>query len=160
MSAQNPPPQGFQTIVPPKVIPTEIPPVNLNEKFDPKNFSGKGVEGGIATGVVGGTGPVNTQETFTTDQVDIQVDQSNCPSPKYPPALKTVGVQGNANLRYVIGADGKVERSSVTVMSSTNKAFEEPAIETIMACTYKPAKLRGSPVRQVVDQTVKFTIGG
>jgi TonB family protein len=60
----------------------------------------------------------------------------------------------------VIGADGKVERSSVVVVNSTNKAFDEPAIEAIMACTNKPAKIRGSPVRQLVEQVVRFTIGG
>ncbi|HSR89720.1 MAG TPA: hypothetical protein VLK88_00315, partial [Gemmatimonadales bacterium] len=34
--AANPPPQGFQVVTPPADIPTEIPPVNLNEKFDPR----------------------------------------------------------------------------------------------------------------------------
>jgi len=54
----NPPPKGFQTVVAPTDIPKDIPPIDLNEKpFDPKDFTGKGVEGGIATGVVGGTGP-------------------------------------------------------------------------------------------------------
>ncbi len=157
----NPPPQGFQTIVPPKVIPTEIPPVNLNEKFDPRNFSGKGVEGGIATGVVGGTGVVNTQETFTNDQVDEAVGQSGCTPPKYPPALRTVGVTGNVQLRYVVGTGRQVvERNSISVVSSTNKAFDDPAIEAVLTCTNKPAKIHGSPVRQLVEQNVKFTIGG
>ena len=155
----NPPPQGFQTIMPPRVIPTEIPPVNLNEKFDPKNFSGKGVEGGLATGVVGGTGPVTTQDTYTEAQVDDPMLQTNCPEPKSPPALKTVGVQGSVTLRYVVGTDGRAEPGSVRVVNSTNKAFEEPAVETINKCTYKPAKIKGTPVRQLVEQNVRFTIG-
>ena len=155
----NPPPQGFQTIMPPRVIPTEIPPVNLNEKFDPKNFSGKGVEGGLATGVVGGTGPVSTQDTYTDAQVDDPVVPISCPEPKYPPALKTVGVQGSVTLRYVVGTDGRAEPGSVRVMNSTNKAFEEPAVETISKCTYKPAKIKGTAVRQLVEQNVRFTIG-
>lgn len=156
----NPPPQGFQTIMPPKVIPTEIPPVNLNEKFDPRNFSGKGVEGGIAGGVVGGTGPVTTQDTYTDAQVDDPVQPLVCPEPKYPPALKSVGVQGSVTLRYVVGTNGRTEPGSVRVISSTNKAFEEPAVETINKCTYKSAKIKGTPVRQLVEQNVRFTIGG
>src|SRR5207245_4882655 len=44
--------KGFQTVVAPDVIPTNIPPVNLQEKFDPKDYSGTGVEGGIGTGMV------------------------------------------------------------------------------------------------------------
>jgi len=31
-----PPPKGFQTVVAITEIPTEIPPVNLNERFDPR----------------------------------------------------------------------------------------------------------------------------
>ncbi|MEO7986112.1 MAG: hypothetical protein ABI766_06230, partial [Gemmatimonadales bacterium] len=43
----NPPPKGFQTVVAPTDIPKDIPPIDLNEKpFDPKDFTGKGVEGG------------------------------------------------------------------------------------------------------------------
>src|SRR2546423_3053528 len=44
--------KGFQTVVAPDVIPTNIPPVNLQEHFDPKDYSGSGVEGGVATGIV------------------------------------------------------------------------------------------------------------
>src|SRR5207248_9696940 len=31
--------KGFQTVVAPDVIPTNIPPVNLQEHFDPKDYS-------------------------------------------------------------------------------------------------------------------------
>jgi len=44
--------KGFQTVVAPDVIPTNIPPVNLQEHFDPKDYSGTGVEGGLASGMV------------------------------------------------------------------------------------------------------------
>ena len=66
--AANPPPKGFQTVVAPTDIPKDIPPIDLNEKpFDPRDFTGKGVEGGIGTGIVGGTGPV-TGEVFLEAQ--------------------------------------------------------------------------------------------
>jgi protein TonB len=157
----NPPPQGFQTIMPPKEIPTTIPPVNLNEKFDARDFSGKGVEGGIATGVVGGTGPViTTGEQFTVDQVDDPVQYLSGPEPKYPTGLKAAGVEGRVTLRFVVGTDGKVEPNTVQVLSSTNKAFEEPAITAIKASIFKPAKIRGQPVRQLVEQAVAFKLSG
>ena len=85
--------------------------------------------------------------------------QEGCTQPKYPPALKSVGVQGSVQLQYVVGTDGRVERSSVKVVSSTNKAFEEPAIDAILSCSStKPAKIRGQPVRQLVERVVRFTI--
>jgi TonB family protein len=71
-----------------------------------------------------------------------------------------VGVTGSVTLRYVVGTDGRAEGGSIKVISSTNKAFEEPAVETIGKCTYKAAKIKGTAVRQLVEQNVKFTIGG
>ena len=44
--------KGFQTVVAPTEIPTDIPPINLQEKFNAKDYSGSGVEGGLASGAV------------------------------------------------------------------------------------------------------------
>lgn len=159
----NPPPQGFQTIMPPKDLPTEIPPVNLNEKFDAKDFSGRGVEGGIAKGVIGGTGPVITDaviggESFTVDQVDDPVAPISGPNPQYPEVMRSVGIEGVVRLRFVVGTDGNVESSTVQVVSSTNKAFEAPAVAAIKKWKFKPAKIRGQPVRQLVEQGIRFSL--
>lgn len=160
----NPPPQGFQTIMPPKDLPTEIPPVNLNEKFDASDFSGRGVEGGLAKGVIGGTGPVTTEivgtQTFTEDQVDDPVRRTGGPNPVYPPAMQTVGIDGSVRLRFVVGTNGRAEPSSIQVVSSTNKAFEPAAIKTIRESTFKPAMMRGQAVRQLVEQNVAFKLAG
>ncbi|HEY6947272.1 MAG TPA: hypothetical protein VI297_00540 [Gemmatimonadales bacterium] len=60
MLTAEPPPKGFQTVVAPTDIPTTMPPVNLHERpFDPRNYTGRGMEGGVAYGVVGGTGVVD-----------------------------------------------------------------------------------------------------
>lgn len=160
--SQNPPPQGFQTIVPPKEIPTEIPPVDLNQKFNAKDFSGKGQEGGIAKGVVGGTGPVDivSGESFTVDQVDDPVQYLDGANPTYPPVLKSAGIEGKVSLRFVVGTDGRPEIGTIQVLSSTNKAFESPAIEAIKRARFKPAKIRGAPVRQLVEQAIRFSLTG
>ncbi len=159
----NPPPQGFQTIVPPKDLPTEIPPVNLNEKFDARDFSGRGVAGGVASGVIGGTGPVITDavvagETYTSDEVDDPVQPISGPTPNYPPVMKDVGIEGVVRLRFVVSAAGRVEGGSVQVISSTNKAFEQPAIDAIKRWTFKPARVRGAAVRQLVEQNIRFSL--
>ncbi len=155
----NPPPMGFQTVMPPTEIPKDIPPVNLNERFDAKDFSGKGVEGGIAAGVVGGSGPVSTSETFVEAEVDDPVQPINFQKPKYPPVLQQAGIAGSVDVQYVVGIDGKAEPESFRVLRSTNKAFEEPAKDAILGSTFKPAKIKGQAVRQLVQQRVSFTIG-
>jgi protein TonB len=154
----NPPPLGFQTVMPPTEIPRDIPPVNLNERFNAADFTGKGVEGGVATGIAGGTGPV-TGETFLQDQVDDPVQPINIPKPRYPPVLQQAGVSGFVDALYVVDTLGHAEPSSWKVQRSTNQQFEAPAREAIMKGVFKPARIRGAAVRQLVQQKISFNIG-
>ncbi len=164
----NPPPQGFQVITPPDNIPTEIPPVNLNERFDPRDFTGKGVEGGIATGIVGGTGPVPTIEGEVFLQAEVEepptvatgaacIEELN---KNYPAVMKSAGIAGRVVLQFIVNTDGRVDASSIKVSSSSHKAFEEPAkrVMTSAACTFKPGSSRGNPVRVLVQQAVAFKL--
>jgi protein TonB len=157
--SQNPPPKGFQTVVAPTDIPKDIPPVDLNEKpFDPKDFTGKGVEGGIAAGIVGGTGPV-TGEVFLEAQLDDPVQPISIPTPRYPPVLQSAGIAGAVDLQYVVDTTGHAEPGSFKVLKTTHPAFVEPAREAISKGVFKPAKFKGQPVRQLVQQRISFKVG-
>jgi periplasmic protein TonB len=157
--SQNPPPKGFQTVVAPTDIPKDIPPIDLNEKpFDPKDFTGKGVEGGIATGVVGGTGPVSG-EVFLEAQLDDPVQPISIPTPRYPPVLQSAGIAGRVELQYVVDTTGHAEPASFKVLKTTHPAFVEPAKEAIAKGVFKPAKFKGTPVRQLVQQAISFKVG-
>src|SRR2546423_14016524 len=81
--------KGFQTVVAPDVIPTNIPPVNLQEKFDPKDYSGTGVEGGVATGIVP-TGNEGFMEAIVEEKPSVL----SGPQPQYPELLRQAGVEG------------------------------------------------------------------
>ncbi len=159
--AANPPPKGFQTVVAPTDIPKDIPPVDLSEKpFDPKDFTGKGVEGGIATGIVGGTGPVNVSgEVFLEAQLDDPVQPISIPTPRYPPVLQSAGIAGSVDLQYVVDTTGHAEANSFKVLKTTHQAFVEPAKEAILKGVFKPAKFKGQPVRQLVQQRISFKVG-
>jgi protein TonB len=154
----NPPPLGFQTVMPPTEIPKDIPPVNLNERFNAADFTGKGVEGGVSTGVVGGSGPV-TGETFLQDQVDDPVQVISNVQPRYPPVLQQAGVSGFVEATWVVDTLGHAETSSWKVLKSTNIQFEAPAREASMKSLYKPARIRGAAVRQLVQRRISFNIG-
>ena len=43
-------PKGFPTITAPLDVPVDIPPIDLAERFDPRDFSGIGAEGGVWDG--------------------------------------------------------------------------------------------------------------
>lgn len=158
----NPPPQGFQVIAPPDNIPTEIPPVNLNERFDPKDFTGKGVEGGIGTGVVGGTGPVLDGQVFLAAEVDETpqaMNENGICNGKFPAVMQSAGIPGKVVMQFVVNVDGKVDQGTMKVVSSTHKAFEEPAREALARCPFKPGKSKGQPVRVLVQQSMAFKLG-
>ena len=151
----NPPPKGFQTVVAVQDIPTEIPPVNLNDRFDPKDFTGSGVQGGVATGIVGGTGPV-TGETYLEAQVDDPPTVISTGPLRYPPVLERAGIGGRVVMQFVVDTTGHAEAAGFKILSSTNPAFNEPAREVIMKSVFRPGRVRGQPVRVQVQQVISF----
>ncbi len=157
----NPPPKGFQTVVAPTDIPKDIPPIDIKQKaFDPKDFTGKGVEGGVATGVVGGSGPVDVKaQVFTEAELDDPVQPISQPTPRYPPVMQSAGIAGRVELEYIVDTTGHLEPPSLKVLKSSHQAFEEPAKEVIQKSVFKPARFRGRPVRQLVHQAVSFKPG-
>ncbi len=154
----DPPPKGFQTLIPPVDIPTEIPPVDLSERFDPRDFSGIGVEGGVFSGVVGGTGPVDFTQTFLETAVDERPERLSGPYPRYPEMLRQAGIEGVVLLEFVIDTSGHVEEGSLKILESTNRAFEGPAKDVIQRSLYRPGRVRGQAVRVLVSQQIGFHI--
>jgi periplasmic protein TonB len=161
--AVDPPPKGFQTVIPPSEIPKAIPPVDLTQRaLDPRNFTGKGVEGGIAGGVVGGTGKVDAgtpaAAVYQAGDLDEPAQVIFQPVPRYPSFLEQAGIPGVVAVQFVIGVQGKVEPASLEVLASTDSAFVAPARETILGSTFSPARFHGQTVRQLARQTIRFAI--
>jgi TonB family protein len=78
----------------------------------------------------------------------------------YPAVMKSAGIPGKVSLQFVVNTDGRVDASTVKVMSSSHKAFEDPARQVIVspACTFKTGTSRGQPVRVLVQQSVAFKL--
>ena len=153
----NPPPQGFQTVMPPDVIPTEIPPVDLNQRFDAKDFTGKGVEGGIAAGITGGTGPVDNAQVFMEGQVDdIPTIVTSGPM-RYPEVLKAAGIAGKVVVQFVVDTTGHVDPNSFKLISAPHPAFANSAKELVTKSVFRPGKMRGQAVAVLVQQSINFT---
>jgi TonB family protein len=157
----EPPPKGFQTVAAPSEIPTVIPPVDLNQRpFDPRDFSGIGVEGGVADGVVGGTGvvarPDAIYEATTVLEGFAPAVLLAQPAPKYPPVLHSAGLGGTVMLEFVIDTLGQVEPVSIRVVESTHRGFEDAARAAVLGARFQPARLGAHHVRQLTRQRVRF----
>lgn len=152
----NPPPQGFQVVMPPDAIPQEIPPVDLNQRFDARDFTGKGVEGGIAAGIVGGTGPVDNAQVFLEAQLDDPPSVLVGAVPRYPEVLKAAGIAGRVVLTFVVDTTGRVDASTITIVSTAHQGFNAAAKEAVSKTVFRPGRLRGSAVNVKVQQAVNF----
>jgi len=155
----EPPPRGFQTLSIPTNIPVDIPPPT-NTRFDAADFSGVGVEGGIARGVEGGTGPVITDQPYMEAVVEERPERldGTCAGLRYPAVLQTAGIEGRVLIEFVIDTLGRAERGSLRVISSAHQLFDQPAREVVQSCRYRPGRIQGRAVRTRVQIPINFTI--
>jgi protein TonB len=162
-----PPAKGFQAVIAPRDIPDAIPPVDLTQRpLDPRDFTGRGVEGGVADGVVGGAlvtpgapgaGDLNAVwEATTRDERFEQAVVVSPPVPRYPTVLAAVGIEGKVSLEFVIDTLGRVEPASIRILGSTHEAFERSARDAVAAAVFHPARLSSRPVRQLTRQSIRF----
>ncbi len=167
--AVDPPPLGFRVIDLVSLVPTSLPGLTENTRsFDPRDYTGRGVEGGAAWGVVGGTGsadqprpPEGTEGlVYAASLVDdrfVPAELLVPPRLVYPRPLEAAGVAGRVTLQFIIDTTGQVEIPSVLVLASTHEAFAEAAREGLTAARFSPARYGGHPVRQLSRLPVRFT---
>src|SRR5574337_456318 len=113
------------------------------------------MEGGIGSGVVGGTGPVNVGSVViqANEATDPPVLLSAGPQ-RVPPGMN--GVPARVALSFIIDTLGHPEPGSIRVSHSTNALFNGPAVDMISKSVYRPGKNDGRLVRVQVSQNVVF----
>ena len=158
--AAEPPPvqladalQGFQTVAVAAQIPTDIPAVDLQQRFDPKDYSGSGVEGSRASGIV-----VSGNEVYAEALVEERPALLSAPAPVYPALLKQAGIQGRVILPAVIDTTGRVEPASVRILKSPHPGFDQPTKDWVLKALFRPARLQGRGVRVFVHLLVDYSI--
>ena len=155
--AADPPPvqladvlKGFQTVAVPAQIATDMPPVDLQQRFDPKDYSGSGVEGGLS----GNDG----NEVYAEALVEERPALLSAPAPVYPALLKQAGIQGRVILPAVIDTMGRVEPASVRILKSPHPAFDQPTKDWVLKALFRPGRLQGRGVRVFIHLLVDYSI--
>ncbi|NBY67299.1 MAG: energy transducer TonB [Betaproteobacteria bacterium] len=72
------------------------------------------------------------------------ISASSCEKPEYPSASKRLEEEGTVQLKFLVGADGKVIESAVE-KSSGFRRLDEAARAGLSKCQFKPATLDGKP---------------
>jgi protein TonB len=155
-----PPPKGFQVLAAPVSIPDVIPEIDLSKALtNEDDFSGRGVAGGVASGVVGGTGPVNVDQPYFDFQVEKPVGaMPGSAGPRYPDILRSGGVEGQVLAQFVVDTTGRVEVASFRVLRSDHAMFEQAVRSALPNMRFLPAEIGGRKVKQLVQQPFVFAL--
>jgi TonB family protein len=145
---------GVQVIglAPPGEVPRAIPPVDLSERFDPRDYTGVGVEGGVSGDSAFGA------QIFKDAVVDALPELVSCPPAHYPEEMRQAAIEGVVVLQFVVEIEGHVKPENIAVLRSTHEAFEAPAREMIAECTFRPGKVRQTAVRVLVQMPLTFSL--
>ena len=97
-------------------------------------------------------------KVYMPDQVDrpAAVDPQHTVSVEYPAPLFASGVGGSVIAEFVVDTEGKVEEGTFGIVSSTDPLLSDAVRRAVEGATFKPAMLRGSAVKQVVQQPFSF----
>jgi protein TonB len=154
-----PPAKGFQVLRAPVKIDVKIPEIDLSKSVtNEADFSGRGVKGGVASGVVGGTAIV-TGQTYYEYQVEKPAQAaSGNPSPRYPEILKSSGVEGKVIAQFVVLESGRADMDQFKILSTDNELFSNAVRAVVPQMRFLPAEIGGHKVKQLVQLPFEFKI--
>ncbi len=159
LTAAPPPPKGFQVLTAPVDIPDVLPDIDLTRRVtNEADFTGKGIEGGIAKGVEKKV-EVNEDNTYYEFQVEKPVMQApGSAQPQYPDILRQAGVEGDVLATFIVDTTGRAETGSFKVLRTTHELFAKAVQSALPRMRFIPAEVGGKKVKQLVQQPFTFTI--
>jgi len=77
-------------------------------------------------------------------------------APLYPDGLRRLGVSGSVYMSFVVDEGGRVMLDTRSVRSASAGQFRDAVLSATPRMQFKPARLRGCPVKQLVGQVYNF----
>jgi len=77
--------------------------------------------------------------------------------PDYPPAMRRAGTEGRVVLRAVVDTRGRVRRSSIEVLQTTDSHFDAPSRQAVGSAVFWPARA-GQAVDAWVTMVIAFSL--
>lgn len=106
----------------------------------------------------GGLSSGNNGAPYDSYEVDIPVAAIGGASPAYPAAMRSAGIEGEVKAEFVVDKKGRADAASLRVIASTNEQFSSAVRDALPRMRFTPARLRGEPVAQLVQQLFVFRL--
>lgn len=100
----------------------------------------------------------DSRNAWGEGDVDEKPERLQTPPLEYPPLLRQAGFEGTVIIEVVVDTLGMPERGTLRVIQSGNRAFDGPASRAVLKSEFRPGRVRGRPVRVLVQIPVSFTI--
>lgn len=141
-------------VVPPVGIPepgVALPDPSLPGPLVPEQSGATGAGTEVAGG--GKTGP------YEVGEVEIPAAPLSKGGPDYPERALRLALSGSVTARFVVDAAGRVE-SDVGILDTTGPEFTSAVKSFLRRARYRPARVGGQAVRQMVEQRFVFELRG
>ena len=76
----------------------------------------------------------------------------------YPRLLSESGVTGTVSVQFVVTPEGRVEMSSVKILSSSHEAFSDATMKILRDLRFRPARVGDTNVRMLTVMPVKWNL--
>lgn len=94
---------------------------------------------------------------YSMDMVEVSVaPKRGNPLPRYPSALRDLGIEGSFVVRFVVDSTGKVPDNKIDFPSTMHRLFADAVRTALRRSRYIPARVGGQPVTELVVQEFRF----
>jgi len=154
---ETPVPAPAKAVAAPVIAPAAIPPADapladpsVSAPAEPTLTSGTGASPTDA----GSTGTIGA---YAAGEVEIPAAALSKSGPIYPERALRQGLTGFVIARFIVDARGRAERD-VTILGATDDEFASAVRSYLRGARFRPARVGGRPVRQLVEQRFVFEL--
>jgi TonB family protein len=79
-------------------------------------------------------------------------------APAYPPKMLEQSIDGSVRAEFIVGQDGYADTASLHILASTHPDFTKAVRDALPFMRFRPAKIGGASVNQLVQQEFQFKI--
>lgn len=76
--------------------------------------------------------------------------------PNYPFEMRRAGISGEVLVEYIVDSNGRV--SQAQIVRSTQREFEQPAMQAVLKWQFRPGRKGGRAVNTRVQQVITFNL--
>ena len=145
----------------PTIVPTEIPPADMNAMPTPPDFPERRV---ASTSILcerdcpsGRVSDANGNEMWSANDVIMRLRDNPVP-PRYPESLRRAGVEGGVVVKFAVDTTGRVDMRSIEVLRSTHEAFTIAVRESLEKLRFNPSMVGERRVRALAVMPFQFNL--